>query len=233
MFLALQDQMVARLKADRTAISHPPTSGAASEINWQRMLEDYLPARYSVSGGFVVDADGSISQQIDIVIFDRQYSPFIFNQDNTFYIPAESVYAVFEVRPELNRENINYAGEKAESVRRLRRTSAPIPHAGGLFEPKTLYEIIGGILAVRSLWKPQFGAPFKKTLARLPAHSRLDLGCILDSGGFNVIYQQEQVSIETSDRGSALIFFFIRLLGALQSLGTAPAIDFREYGRNI
>jgi hypothetical protein len=233
MFLALQDQMAARLNAARIAISHPTAIGTAAEINWRQMLEDYLPSRYKVSDGFVVDAEGLISRQIDVVIFDRQYSPFIFNQDNTFYIPAESVYAVFEVRPELNRENTSYAGAKATSVRRLRRTSAPIPHAGGIFEPKPLYKIIGGVLAARSEWNPPFGAPFKETLAGLPAHSRLDLGCVLDSGGFQVTYQQEQVLLETSDQESALIFFFIRLLGALQSLGTAPAIDFREYGRNI
>lgn len=233
MFLALQEQMIVRLKADRAALSHPTASGTASEVNWRRMLEDYLPARYKVSDGFVVDADGLISQQIDVVIFDRHYSPFIFNQDDALYIPAESVYAVLEVRPELNKENISYAGAKAASVRRLRRTSAPIPHAGGTFEPKSLYQIIGGVLAVNTTWDPPFGNPFKEVLANLPVHSRLNLGCVLQAGGFEVKFQEQERSIETSGRESALIFFFLRLLAALQCLGTALAIDINEYGRNI
>lgn len=233
MFRSLQDQMAARLKADRTALSHPTASGTAAEVNWRRMLEGYLPERYKVSDGFVVDADGLISEQIDVIIFDRQYSPFIFNQDNAFYVPAESVYAILEVKSDLTRQNISYAAAKAASVRRLRRTSAPIPHAGGIFEPRTLYEIIGGVLAVSTSWNPPFGTPFKETLAGLPAQARLNLGCILESGGFYVTYQQEQISVDISDQESALIFFFMRLLGALQSLGTAAAIDFKEYGRNI
>ena len=59
-----------------------------------------FPSDTKLRDGFLVDANGSISEQIDIVVFDRQYSPFLFNQDGCKYMPAESVYAVFEVKPD-------------------------------------------------------------------------------------------------------------------------------------
>lgn len=80
---------------------------------------------------FVVDSEGHFSEQIDIVVYDRQYSPFIFTFNDQLFIPAESVYAVFEAKQELSADIIRYAQNKATSVRRLKRTSLPIPHAGG------------------------------------------------------------------------------------------------------
>jgi len=60
------------------------------------MLDEYLPKRYSATKATVVDSLGHFSDQIDVVIFDRQYSPFIFNFENQKVVPAESIYAVFE-----------------------------------------------------------------------------------------------------------------------------------------
>jgi hypothetical protein len=92
----LQEQMVAQLSTNREVISHPGTKGDATELQWLTMLNAYFPKRYSANKAFVVDSDGHLSEQIDVVVYDRQYSPFLFNQDNAMYVPAESVYAVFE-----------------------------------------------------------------------------------------------------------------------------------------
>lgn len=45
-------------------------------------------------------------------------------------IPAESVYAVFEAKQAANADNLRQAHEKAASVRRLLRLSAPIISGG-------------------------------------------------------------------------------------------------------
>lgn len=87
--------------------------------------------RYKVDKGIVIDSTGKQSEQIDLIIYDAQYSYLVFRQNDTLLIPAESVYAVFEVKQNLNKERIEYAGAKAKSVRELLRTSAPIKHAGG------------------------------------------------------------------------------------------------------
>ena len=234
MFLGLQEQMKARLRTNTANISHPGTSGAASEINWREMLTEYLPRRYQVSDGFVLDSKGMVSQQIDLIIFDRQYSPFLFHQDGATFVPAESLYAVFEVKQELNKEHIRYAGEKARSVRALARTSAPIPYAEGTYKPKPLHEIIAGILTARNSWSTPFGEPFRQAIAELHPDSQLDIGCSLEHGSFSMVYDKGKLaSVDTSEQDSALIFFFLKLLAALQSIGTTPAMDFSEYGKNL
>jgi hypothetical protein len=229
-FGGLQEQMISSLATNREVITHPGTQGAATEIHWLKMLTDYLPKRYRVDNAFVLDCDGRISDQIDIVIYDRQYSPFLFNQNGAKYIPAESVYAVFEIKPELNAANIAYAGAKAASVRRLRRTSAAIPHAGGKYKAKKPPEIIAGLLTLDCAWGSGFGKNFQKSIGKLKRSERIDVGCVLRTGGFDIV-RRKAGTVERSSSEMALIFFFLRLLARLQSAGTVPALDFDEYSK--
>lgn len=109
----------------------------------------------------MVDSQGNFSQQIDVVIFDRQYSPFIFTYEGEIIVPAESVYAVFEAKQTANAELVAYAQQKVASVRQLQRTSLPIPHAGGVYPPKALMPILGGLLTFESDWSPALGPSWK------------------------------------------------------------------------
>src|SRR3546814_4467798 len=94
-------------------LGHPTDKGDASEQVWIDVLTHYLPRRYEARKGFVVDSRGVFSQQIDVIIHDRQYSPFVFTFKGTDVVPAESVYAVFEAKQEFTADYIRSAGEKA------------------------------------------------------------------------------------------------------------------------
>ena len=87
----------------------------------------------------------------------------LFNQSGVEYIPAESVYAVFEVKQILNSSNIVYAQQKIESVRKLKRTSTKILHAGGTFEPMEPKWIIGGVITLTSTYDINTSDAFQKT----------------------------------------------------------------------
>jgi hypothetical protein len=229
-FMKLQDQMISKLCTNGVAIRHPTTKGDASELNWIVVLSKYLPQRYKVDKAFVLDCEGNLSEQIDVVIYDRQYSPFLFNQDNAIYIPSESVYAVFEVRPLLTKEVVEYAGHKAMSVRKLTRTSVAIPHAGGKYRPKKPFNIIAGILTLGGTWKPALGTSLVTACANLNALERIDLGCCLQDGGFDLRYGAT-LKIKKSGKDDALIFFFLNLLRRLQELGTTTAMDISKYAK--
>ena len=99
-----------------------------------------------------------------MVIYARQYSPLILRQDGVLYIPAESVYAVFDVKHDIRRPAIEDAAEKAESVRRLKRTTVPVRFVAGTYKPKALFEITAGILALESWWADGMGDALKKVL---------------------------------------------------------------------
>lgn len=229
-FRAIQDQLAANLGGTRSILSHPGAKGEASEANWIAMLEAHLPRRYSVNKAFIVDSDGGCSEEIDIVIYDRQYTPILYNHSRQIFIPAESVYAVLEVKQTFNHANFKYAGEKAGSVRRLNRTTAQIVHAGGVYEPRPLTPILAGILAYEDGWRPPFGDSFEKALNKLRADERLDFGCALSSGSFEAQYfEDSKPKFTRTGTPLALISFFLTLLKRLQNVGTVSAIDYDVY----
>ena len=115
---SLHEDIQQRLSVVRKTFGHPGTKGDASENVWIDMLDTYLPKRYQAAKAHVVDSLGNFSQQIDVVVFDRQYSPFIFTYENETIIPAESVYAVFEAKQTADAGPVAYAQEKVASVRR-------------------------------------------------------------------------------------------------------------------
>jgi hypothetical protein len=224
----LHEDISRRLELSRKSLGHPGTKGDASEGVWLELLQKYLPARYRAERAHVVDSKGAFSQQIDVVIFDRQYSPFIFDFEDQKVIPAESVYAVFEAKQTINSSLIAYAQEKALSVRRLHRTSLPIPHAGGIYPPKTPARILAGILSFESEWSPALGEALEKALSNMPEESRLDLGCVAAHGVFacdpNACYV-----LTLSDK-AATVFLF-ELIARLQTVATVPMIDVSAYAR--
>jgi hypothetical protein len=240
-FFKRQEKLRASLGLGDIA-GHPGTKGDDTELNWRRMLEEFLPRRYGVAQAFVVDSNGHQSEQMDVVIHDRHFSPLLFEVGNACFIPAESVYAAFEVKQQLDKGNVDYAAEKIATVRALHRTTAPIPHAGGMHDPITPRRIIGGVLTRRSEWSPPFGGAFGACLRDLDARGGdrvlwgLDIGCAVEDGGFTVTRDPptyEMKDIDHSEAAVALIYFVMRLLRQLQAVGSAPAIDYDAYLRSV
>jgi hypothetical protein len=193
------------------------------------MLESILPTRYRVSKGFAVDAEGMRSGQIDILIYDRHFSPVLLDVGDYLFVPAEAVFAALEVKQEMSRVTIEYAAGKVASVRNLRRTSAPVPFVEGNYKAKELKDIIGGLLSMNSDWDPPLGEPLEGALRDFGGAGSLDMGCALRDGSFEV--PQDGGPITKSDSDSALIFFVMRLLMRLQKMASPPAIEYDLYAR--
>lgn len=253
LFHGLQEQMLTSLNVNRMFIEHPGSKGDATEQHWIEFLRAYLPERYKVDKAIVIDSTGNVSEQMDVVIYDAIYTPFIFKQDGFMYIPAESVYAVFEVKQDV-KGYIEYAAKKIESVRKLKRTSISMVASGITKPARPLTKIIGGILTTTSSYKENDRVI--KQLEELKGLQTLDLGCLCDAGSFYVDYKEtvpkdidpitdnckyiEQVyesrevkEIEFSNKEVSLFTFFLQLVSYLKSIGTVAAIDINAYLKAI
>jgi len=260
-FRRVQVQMLSEL-AVGSMFEHASSAGAATEHNWIHLFERYLPKRYRAAPAFVIDCDGRRSKQIDIAIFDNLYSPPLFPHDAGLHIPAESVYAVFEVKPTISKQFLRDAAQKAASVRTLRRTSAPVYSRGAacgltargltVTARRTAIKpqpILAGLLATSSVWSAETfdanlrnalnppASPLLHHLSSLLADYRLDLGCSLAHGAFELLDipspRFPTPHIQISDADESLIYFMLRLFERLRDLGTAPAADLMEYGRSL
>jgi hypothetical protein len=225
-FSAEQKVLACHLELSTSSITHDGVMGDVNEQHFIHFLRRHLPKRYEVDTAIVIDSNGATSDQIDIVIFDHQYTPTLLDQQNHRFIPAEAVYGVLEVKPTINKKYVDYAGDKAESVRILERTSVPIQHVGGEYPPKKLFPIVAGIVATGVEWVDGIASQsFADSLSGLAGNRSLDCGVALSDRSFDTF--DGRLNLSTPD--GSLVYFLFRLLQRLQSLGTVPAIDWNRY----
>jgi hypothetical protein len=227
-FAKVQANLLGAMQLASHSISHTGTMGSVNEEHWLSIFRSYLPNRYEVATGIVIDSLGNCSDQIDVVIFDRHFTPTLLDQKNHRYIPAEAIYGVFECKPTISKAYIEYAQNKAASVRRLYRTSVPVTHIDGVSKPKEPFRIVTGLLAPCAEWSDGLGKSFISNLGSDDI-AGLDCGCALEHGSFD---SHDGSLLITTEQG-ALMFFLFRLLSRLQSLGTVSAVDWAAYSRII
>lgn len=220
LYVNAQRKMSAELQLN-SPIENPGERGEDTNLRWIRWFREYLPQRYSVDKAIVIDSEGCCSDQIDIVIYDRIFSPPLIEDSGSKFITAESVYAVFEVRQKINKSNIEYAISKAESVRRLKRTNTSFAESRGVSktEPKP---ILAGILAKSSI--DMKSNKFSNYLRKDTQDKILQFGCCCDSA---FISDGDYVTPYNGD--APLYWFFYGMLSKLQSVGSVPAIDYSKY----
>ena len=240
-FVNKSQALEASFLAIRHVTSHPGTKGDQLEADWVGLIRDFLPGRYEVGPIFAVDHNGAMSDQIDVAVYDKHYSPQWFGGANgTRFVPVESLYAVFEVKPELNAQYVQYAINKVRSVRALKRTSAPVIHKGGIYKAQDIPvpPIIGGILTINNGWKNTPMTMLDKYQPQDPTDDGfLNIGIALDDLCFDYTPRLDGNGVDTprtvSSEGQQLIHFAIRLFRQLQAIGTVPAVDMEKYEESL
>jgi hypothetical protein len=176
-FASEQRRLAANLQASFDTITHNGDMGEVNELFFIETLRRYLPDRYTVEKATILDSLGNTTDSIDVVVFDRQYTPTLLDNEKHRYVPAEAVYAVFECKPTIDKAYLEYAADKAATVRQMHRTSVEIPHAGAKpYPPKEQVELVAGIVALNIDWNDGFGEAFKNAHKKLIGPRKLDCG---------------------------------------------------------
>ncbi len=105
------------------AINHPGESGRAREQIIAAFFRRFLPRSFNISTGFVIDATGAISRQIDLVIYRNDYHP-VFEIGGIKHFLIESVAVVMENKASIaSTDALHKALENIKSVKVLDRTN--------------------------------------------------------------------------------------------------------------
>jgi hypothetical protein len=107
-------------------IKHPRDVGNTREAILGRFLatSGYLPKKYSVSNTSVrvASAEGFVSREIDILLFDAETSIVLMQREDAYQVyPAESAYGAIEVKSKLSRQELRKAFDNIASFKRLRK----------------------------------------------------------------------------------------------------------------
>jgi hypothetical protein len=85
-----------RLQSIKEALRHP-SSGGNAEAYFRDLIRQYLPTRYSIETGFVVNAQGERSDLMDALIVDTHVIAPLSAEPHFKVFPAEAVLAAIEI----------------------------------------------------------------------------------------------------------------------------------------
>lgn len=137
-------------------ISHPGESGEAREEALKDVLRRYLPQRCGIATGFVIDSNWRESLQMDIIIYDKNYSPVFEVTGDKRYFPCETVLAVGEVKTSIDTSELEDSFKKIASAKALERAGSdkmigPGATMGTLERDEYYDQIFGFIFTSNSL----------------------------------------------------------------------------------
>lgn len=95
----VSDELRIKLDQVRQLIrKHNPTIGLLTETIVRSFLATYLPKLVSVEQGFIMNEEGEVSRQCDILIYDsHNYYP-LYRIDDVVVVPSAAVVAIIEVK---------------------------------------------------------------------------------------------------------------------------------------
>lgn len=107
--------------AENNRLFHPGEYGGYRERLVHRMLRPFVPGKFDIRSGFVINSANEISTQCDVVIFDRDRTPIIDGFNEQSFYPVETVAVVGEVKSDINSAaELNGYLEKLAEVKKLR-----------------------------------------------------------------------------------------------------------------
>lgn len=93
----IEKSIVSQLLLDTP--NHQLTAGTYREEVWKDLFKQIIPKKFCIDQGvFIIDSYGRISDEVDLAIFDEQYTPYIFNYGKVKFIPIEAVAVVIQCK---------------------------------------------------------------------------------------------------------------------------------------
>ena len=121
-FAGILSQLQTEVDLINALVPHNATKGTLNEESLRRILASFLPTRYAVGTGFVIDSFAGRSRQVDLVVFDELYSPKLFKTFSQVLFPVETVFACIEVKTSINKAGLAEIAKENRSICELKHS---------------------------------------------------------------------------------------------------------------
>lgn len=150
-YLKMERELVTQLNYDVT--NHQLTAGSYREEIWVNFFTRIVPKKFNIARSvFIIDSNQNVSKEVDIAIYDEQYTPYIFNYGLIKFIPVEAVAAVVQCKSRnLNPEDLE---EWADSIDALKTSNDSIVRLATYIHIGNLQEGHSGNNAIQTATRP-------------------------------------------------------------------------------
>lgn len=118
-YQGIVQQLRSEVDSINSLFHHQGVKGSGNEAVLRELLTKFIPKRFGIGTGVVIDRDGTQSRQCDIVIFDALLYPSLLSLSNVHFFPVDIVYATIEVKTTLTSSSMKEALANITSVKQL------------------------------------------------------------------------------------------------------------------
>lgn len=111
--------VTSRLRAAQQFVSHPGTRGTLAENLLRESIREFLPQRWAVGTGFIMNEDGDRSNQVDLLIYDQLTTSPIYRDGELAILSPGTAHLAVEVKSSLDSKEIPTAFNNICSVKRI------------------------------------------------------------------------------------------------------------------
>ena len=230
-------------------VKHRGLRGRIREITVVRdFLSPRLPKQLELATGEIVSSDGSVSRQMDVVVFDGLKCPVFLKAEEVHILPVEGVYAVIEVKSKLDKLGLEDSIEKTLSVKAMPKKAfvaqtQVISHHTSLYGHEYSYfPTIGCCFAYDASCMDDVLQRLNEanTARGIPLDRRIDTVCVLRKGVITNWREERVISLTPTPDShlvyiatdKALLLFYLLLMTTLNQ-AWMPPINLVEYAGSV
>ena len=113
------DGAALRLGAAKVVIDHRGSRGSLAENLLRELIAEFLPKRWVAGTGFVADAAGNLSRQVDVLVFDQFEQSAIYRDGDFVVLGPDTAKVAIEIKSKLDKDQIPLAYKNIASVKRI------------------------------------------------------------------------------------------------------------------
>lgn len=102
---------------------HRGEAGRRREDDIREFLRAFLPTRFGIGSGEIASADGSVSPQMDVIVYDELETPLLDRAESSIVVPVEGVYGVIEIASRLDVTKLRQDVAKIRAVKALEKVA--------------------------------------------------------------------------------------------------------------
>ncbi|MBI6709239.1 hypothetical protein YA0599_13485 [Pseudomonas syringae] len=182
-------------------IKHPGENGRAREQILRDFLKKIIPKRFSIDTGFIIDATGGISNQIDLVIYRDDYHS-VLEIGGIKHFMVEAVVAVIENKASIaSSATLRQALQNIRSVKSLDRSNQgsnyTVPMREKIDKNKLYHQVFGAILTEKSLTPENLRLVFQEYFETTKDKNLWpNMYCDVRGSSFRYVDQKERVVVD-------------------------------------
>ena len=193
----------------------------------------------SITNGFIIDSDNNISDEMDIIIYDKNYVPPFFDETYTV-VPIEAVIVVIQVKTTLTASTLKDSITNLNSIDKLNaKTGGKIISAkGDLIEEKRYICPYKVIVASKTDYVDEhdFASDMKnidiiyivEKNKSLTVKHKKNTKAVVCENKEELIKNQSNYELEVI-KESRLAFFALNLLEKMKLINNSIIINYEEY----